>query len=71
MRLIVAGIAAGLAGAAALARIVRSLLFGVEPTDALTFALVALLLATVALLACYLPARRATATDPLEALRVE
>ena len=71
MRLIVAGIAVGLAGAAALARIVRSLLFGVEPTDAFTFALVALLLATVALLACYLPARRATATDPLEALRVE
>jgi predicted permease len=65
------GIAIGLAAAFALTRLMGSLLFGVSPNDALTFALVSLSLAAVALLACYLPARRATKIDPLAALRHE
>jgi ABC-type antimicrobial peptide transport system permease subunit len=65
------GIAIGLAAAFALTRLMGSLLFGVSPTDALTFTLVSLSLAAIALLACYLPARRATKIDPLAALRHE
>jgi len=69
MRLVVIGVALGLAGAAAISRVVSSLLFGVSPTDAPAFVGVSLFLAAVALLACYLPARRATKVDPLTALR--
>jgi predicted permease len=71
MRLVLVGIALGLAGALALTRIMKSLLMGLSPTDPLTFAGTACLLAFVAFLACYLPARRATRVDPLIALRHE
>lgn len=71
LRLALLGIVAGLAGAWALTRLMSSLLFGVTPTDSVTLVSVVLTLATVALLACYLPARRATKVDPLVALREE
>ena len=65
------GIALGLAGAIALTRVMVSLLFEVKPTDPATLIGVALLLATVAMLACYIPARRALSIDPMTALRRE
>jgi len=65
------GIVIGLAGALALTRVMSGLLFGVEATDPATFAAIVLLLAVVSLLACYIPARRATRIDPLIALRYE
>ncbi len=65
------GLAAGLAGALALSRGVESLLYGVSPTDPGTFAAVTLLLAAVAVLACYLPARRATHLEPMTVLKSE
>jgi len=64
-----AGIAIGVAGAASVTRMMTSLLFGVTPGDPLTLATVAALLLGIALLACYLPARRATRVDPLIVLR--
>ena len=69
--LAVVGIILGLGGAFALTRVMRTLLFGVEPSDPLTFVAVSLLLLAVALLACWLPARRAARVHPMEALRYE
>jgi predicted permease len=71
VRTTLAGVAVGVAGAVVLTRFMRSLLFGVSPTDPLTFAAVALLLVAVALVASFVPARRATEVDPLHALRSE
>ena len=66
-----AGLAVGLGGAFAVTRAISSLLYNVAPTDPLTFALVALLLAATAALAMYVPARRATKVDPMVVLRYE
>ncbi len=71
LELVALGIAAGLIGAAALTRLMASLLFGVSATDAITFSALALLLALIALLATYIPALRATKVDPMVALREE
>jgi putative ABC transport system permease protein len=71
MALAVMGIAIGLVASLALTRLMRSLLFEVTPTDWLTFVITSLVLLTVALLACYIPARRAAKVDPLVALRCE
>jgi putative ABC transport system permease protein len=70
-KLVAVGVALGWAGATAATRALRSMLFGVSPTDPLTFVATTLLLALVALLACWFPARRSARVDPLEALRQE
>jgi ABC-type antimicrobial peptide transport system permease subunit len=71
MRLALVGVVIGIAGALALSRLVRSMLFHVTPFDPATYAATALLLLGVAALACYVPARRAMRVDPLTALRQE
>jgi putative ABC transport system permease protein len=69
--MVIIGLVLGLAGAFALTRVFASLLLGVGTTDPLTFVGVAALLVVIALLACWIPARRATKVDPLVALRQE
>ena len=71
MSLVLLGIGGGLAGALGLSRVLTSFVFGITTTDVPTFSAVALVLALVAWLACYLPARRATQVDPIVALRAE
>jgi putative ABC transport system permease protein len=70
-RLAAIGLALGLAGSLAAMRLIATLLFGVKPSDPLTFVAVAVILASVSLAACYIPARRATRVDPMIALRYE
>jgi putative ABC transport system permease protein len=69
--LTITGVVIGLIGAWGLTRLMRTLLYGVTATDPLSFICVSLLLVSIALLACYLPARRATKVDPIVALRRE
>jgi putative ABC transport system permease protein len=71
MRLVLGGIGVGLVAALALTRVLRSMLFGVSTTDPMTFGLIVLLLVAVTVIATWVPARRATRTDPMVALRME
>ncbi len=71
LKLALIGVVIGIGGALVLTRFLSSLLFGVEPTDPLTFVAVSLILCAVALVACYIPARRAAKLDPMVALKYE
>jgi putative ABC transport system permease protein len=71
MVLAIVGVALGIGGGIGLTRLIRSMLFGVSATDPLTFALITAIIVAVALLACYVPARRAARVDPMVALRDE
>jgi putative ABC transport system permease protein len=71
LRLAVVGVALGLLASIAFTRLLKGLLFGISESDPATFAVIAVMLVAVALLACWIPARRATKVDPLEALRSE
>jgi putative ABC transport system permease protein len=71
MKIVAAGVGLGLAGAFALTRLMKALLFEVSATDPITFISIGLLLAGAALLACFIPARRATKVDPITAMRCE
>jgi ABC-type antimicrobial peptide transport system permease subunit len=71
MALAMIGVAVGLGASYALTRLMKTLLFGVSATDPLTFTLIALSLGLIALLACWIPARRAAKVDPMIALRCE
>jgi len=71
MLLISIGVAAGVTAALAITRLMKSLLYGIHPADPLTFVAVSLLLSAIAIVACYIPARRAMKVDPMVALRYE
>jgi putative ABC transport system permease protein len=71
MKLTLIGMALGLIGAVASTRLLRDMLFGIKPLDPLTFAAMTLLLICISLIACFLPARRATKVDPMNVLRSE
>jgi putative ABC transport system permease protein len=71
LQLVALGVTIGLAGSLALTRLLGTLLWGVTPTDPLTYVVVIMALVTVAMLACYVPARRALEIEPTVALRYE